>query len=197
MSIPVRGISNGTATISATYGGVTATATVTVFTNVQGIQLNAGNITLSVGNTFQAIPSMIPPTSNNTAVTWSTSAASVAIVSASGLITARGNGIATVRATTRDGNKSAIISVRVSTGPTGVSINAHTITLQRGQSYNLLATVTPQYVSSVAVAWSSSNPIIASISSMGVVRALVAGTTTITARITGFPLTDTCVITVV
>jgi uncharacterized protein YjdB len=197
MSIPVRGISNGTATISATYGGVTATATVTVFTNVQGIRLNAGNISLSIGNTFQAIPSIIPPTSNNAAVTWSTSAASVAIVSASGLITARGNGIATVRATTRDGNKSAIISVRVSTGPTGVSINAHTITLQRGQSYNLLATVTPQYVSSVAVAWSSSNPIIASISSMGVVRALVAGTTTITARITGFPLTDTCVITVV
>jgi uncharacterized protein YjdB len=61
----------------------------------------------------------------------------------------------------------------------------------------LLATVTPQYVSSVAVDWSSSNPKIASISSMGVVRALVAGTTTITARITGFPFTDTCVITVV
>lgn len=197
MSIPVSGISNGTATVSATYGGVTARATVTVFTNVQGIQLNAGNITLSIGNTFQAIPSIIPPTSNNTAVTWSTSAASVAIVSASGLITARGNGIATIRATTRDGNKSAIISVRVSTGPTGVSINVRNVTLQRGQSYNLLATVRPQYVSSVAVAWSSSNPIIASISSMGVVRALVAGTTTITARITGFPLTDTCVITVV
>jgi uncharacterized protein YjdB len=197
MSIPVRGISNGTATISATYGGVTATATVTVFTNVQGIRLNAGNITLSIGNTFQAIPSIIPPTSNNAAVTWSTSAASVAIVSASGLITARGNGIATVRATTRDGNKSAIISVRVSTGPTSVSINVHTITIARGQSYNLLATVTPQYVSSVAVAWSSANPKIASISSMGVVRALLVGTTTITARIPGFPLTDTCVITVV
>ena len=197
MSIPVRGISNGTATISATYMGVTATSIVTVFTNVQGIQLNAGNITLSVGNTFQAIPSIIPPTSNNTGVTWNTSAASVAIVSASGLITARGNGIATVRATTRDGNKSAIISVRVSTGPTSVSINLHTITIARGQSYNLLATVTPQYVSSVAVAWSSANPKIASISSMGVVRALLVGTTTITARITGFPFTDTCVITVV
>ena len=197
ISIPVRGISNGTATISATYGGVTATSIVTVFTNVQSIQLNAGNITLSVGNTFQAIPRIIPPTSNNTDVTWSTSAASVAIVSASGLITARGNGLATVRATTKDGNKSAIISVRVSTGPTGVGINVHNITMVHGQSYNLLATVTPQYVSSVAVAWTSSNPKIASISSMGVVRALVAGTTTITARITGFPLTDTCVITVV
>lgn len=197
ISIPVRGISNGTATISATYGGVTATSIVTVSTNVEGIQLNAGNITLSIGNTFQAIPSIIPPTSNNTGVIWATSAASVAIVSASGLITARGNGITTVRATTRDGNKSAIISVRVSTGPTGVGINVHNITLQRGQSYNLLATVTPQYVSSVAVAWTSSNPKIASISSMGVVRALIAGTTTITARITGFPLTDTCIVTVV
>ena len=193
----MRGISNGTTTISATYGGVVTIATATVITNVQSVQLNTSNITLSIGNTFQAIATMIPPTSTNTNVTWSTSAVSVATVSASGLIVAKGNGIATVRAITKDGNKSAIISVRVSTIPTGVSINVRNLTIARGQSYNLLATVTPQYVSSVAVTWSSSNPKIASISSMGIVRAFIAGTTIITVRISGFYFTDTCVITVV
>jgi len=197
ISVPVRGLSNGTTTISATYGGVVSIATATVITNVQSIQLNTTNITLSIGNTFQAIASIIPPTSTNTNVTWSTSAISVATVSASGLIIAKGNGIATVRAITKDGNKSAIISVRVSTTPTGVSINVRNLTIPRGQSYNLLATVTPQYVSSVAVTWSSSNPKIASISSMGIVRAFIAGTTIITVKIAGFYFTDTCVITVV
>jgi uncharacterized protein YjdB len=197
ISVAVRGISNGTTTISATYSGVVTIATATVITNVQSVQLNTSNITLSIGNTFQAIATMIPPTSTNTNVTWSTSAVSVATVSASGLIVAKGNGIATVRAITKDGNKSAIISVRVSTIPTGVSINVRNLTIARGQSYNLLATVTPQYVSSVAVTWSSSNPKIASISSMGIVRAFIAGTTIITVRISGFYFTDTCVITVV
>lgn len=77
--------------------------------------------------------------------------------------------------------------------PQVVLNNSH-IALEEGQTATLIATTTP---SSAVVTWTSSSGTVASVAA-GVVSALDAGTTTITAKITvdGVDYTDTCVVTV-
>lgn len=77
--------------------------------------------------------------------------------------------------------------------PQVVLNNSH-IALEEGQTATLIATTTP---SSAVVTWTSSSGTVASVAA-GVVSALDAGSTTITAKITvdGTDYTDTCVVTV-
>lgn len=77
--------------------------------------------------------------------------------------------------------------------PQVVLNNSH-IALEVGQTATLIATTTP---SSAVVTWTSSSGTVASVAA-GVVSALDAGSTTITAKITvdGTDYTDTCVVTV-
>ena len=77
--------------------------------------------------------------------------------------------------------------------PQVVLNNSH-IALEVGQTATLIATTTP---SSAVVTWTSSSSTVASVAA-GVVSALDAGSTTITAKITvdGTDYTDTCVVTV-
>lgn len=77
--------------------------------------------------------------------------------------------------------------------PQVVLNNSH-IALEVGQTATLVATTTP---SSAVVTWTSSSGTVASVAA-GVVSALDAGSTTITAKITvdGADYTDTCVVTV-
>lgn len=77
--------------------------------------------------------------------------------------------------------------------PQVVLNNSH-IALEVGQTATLVATTTP---SSAVVTWTSSSGTVASVAA-GVVSALDAGSTTITAKITvdGVDYTDTCIVTV-
>ena len=77
--------------------------------------------------------------------------------------------------------------------PQVVLNNSH-IALEVGQTATLVATTTP---SSAVVTWTSSSSTVASVAA-GVVSALDAGSTTITAKITvdGTDYTDTCAVTV-
>lgn len=75
-----------------------------------------------------------------------------------------------------------------------VILNNSHIALEVGQTATLVATTTP---SSAVVTWTSSSGTVASVAA-GVVSALDAGSTTITAKITveGVDYTDTCAVTV-
>ena len=197
--VGVTGTGNGTATITANASGfgVSGTSTVLVTTRVQSVTLNARNATLAIGQTFQAVPTINPGTATNQDVTWSSSSASVATVDADGLITAVRNGTATIRVTTVDGAKFATLTVSVVTPVTGVTVTPTTLTLNRGATSRLVASITPLNASNVGIRWSSSNTRVASVSSTGVVRGVAAGTATITARTNSGGLTSTCVVTVI
>ena len=69
------------------------------------ISLNASKRTMIVGNQFHMTATVSPSNATNKNVTWSTSKASVATVSSSGLVTAVGAGTATITATTANGKK--------------------------------------------------------------------------------------------
>jgi hypothetical protein len=77
---------------------------------------------------------------------------------------------------------------------TGISIEPATLTLSLGATQMLLATVTPADADDNTVTWSSSNPLVASVSAAGEVSALTLGMASITA--TAGSKTASCAVTV-
>ena len=117
----VTAVSNGTATITCKTadGNKTATSTCTcswtVNVPVTGVSISpTTSLSLAVNGTKQLTANVAPSTATNKAVTWTSSNTSVATVSASGLVTAKAVGAATITVTTTDGNKTATCSVTVS-----------------------------------------------------------------------------------
>jgi len=80
--------------------------------------------------------------------------------------------------------------------PTGVSVSAATLNMNRYTSSQLTAILTPEDVSNKTVLWSSSNTSIATVSSTGLVAALAPGNVTITATTQSGNLTATCNVTI-
>jgi len=194
----VRGVANGTATITVTTadGGKTASLSVTVTTLVSGVSLNLTTLSLAVGRTSQLAATAAPPTASNTAVTWTSSAPTVATV-VGGLITGIKAGSAQIRATSVDGGFIATCAVTVVVGVTGVTLNRSTLALRKGATGTLTATVAPTTATNKSVTWRSSNTTIATVSSSGVVTAKrVAGTSTITVTTADGGFTASCVVTV-
>lgn len=80
---------------------------------------------------------------------------------------------------------------------TGVSISPTTGSIAYGEStLTIKATVTPSNATNKAVAWTSSNENVATVSAKGVVTAVSAGTATITATTMDGGFTATCAVTV-
>jgi subtilase family serine protease len=65
---------------------------------------------------------------------------------------------------------------------TSISLNKTNLTIRRGQTYKLTATVLPTNANNKSVNWSVSNTRFATVSSSGLIRAISIGNTTITAR---------------
>ncbi len=96
--------------------------------HVIDVTLNTDLIRLRVGETAQLTASVNPTNATNQAVNWTSSNTSVLTVSATGLVTARAVGTATVTVSSVDGNKTATCDFYV-----------------KAQPSNTTATITPSY----------------------------------------------------
>lgn len=79
---------------------------------------------------------------------------------------------------------------------TGISLDRVKVTMTEGESTTLVATVLPADAADKSVTWSSSNTATATVSESGVVNAVHAGTTVITAKTNDGGITATCSVTV-
>jgi len=124
-----------------------------------------------------------PANATNQAVTWTSSAAAVATVSTTGVVTAVAPGAASITVTTADGAMTAVATVTV-TAPvvavTGVSVTPATVSLVTGGTQSLTATVAPANATNQAVTWTSSAAAVAAVSVSGVVTAVGPGAASIT-----------------
>ena len=112
----VTAVANGTATITVkTSDGssLSATCSVKVYRHVESVSLNKTEMTLYVGNSSTLTATVLPSTSNNKNVTWTSSDESVATVDQSGKVTAKGPGKSSITVTTVDGAKTASCEVTV------------------------------------------------------------------------------------
>ena len=199
----ITGVSTGTATITAKYGGTTLTGTVTVTPNyTYELVLNKTSIDMGKGRTetlvatFKTYADGVLESSKDvtSSATWSSSSSSVAGVSG-GTVTANGAGTATITATYS--GKSATCSITV-TGTATLTMGWSTATLEKGATRTNAAIYnpndgTPSSNVASSATWTSSHTGVATVSA-GTITARGAGTATITASYKG--LSVSCTVTV-
>ena len=151
---------------------------------VTSIQLNKTSDELDVGQTSQLTATVYPSNATNKAVTWTSSNSSVATVSTSGLVTAKGVGTATITCSAKDsGNAKATCTIKVTEKEvkvTRIELNKTSDELEVGKTTQLTATVYPSNATNKTVSWTSSNSSVAAVSTSGLVTAKGVGTATIT-----------------
>lgn len=114
-------------------------------------------------------------------VTWASDDPQVASVSSSGRVRAHAEGTATITASVPSGaSASCLITVEIPARSVSLSQAKADVYLGR-EPLTLTATVSPESATTKAVAWTSSNPSVASVDENGRVTPLSAGTARITA----------------
>ena len=125
----VTAIAVGETTITATTtdgSNLSAYCKVTVIpTLANSITLDKTEVSFKANETVTLTPTILPATTTNTVVVWTTTDEKVAVVDANGVVTAIGVGEATITATTTDGsNLSASCAVTVLPTPGDVNNDA-------------------------------------------------------------------------
>ncbi len=156
---------------------------------VTSIALNKTSVSFNtIGATETLTATVDPSNATDKSVKWSSSNEAVAVVN-NGVVTAKGNGTATI--TAKAGEKEANCTVTVSQKSDSVSItlkgtkvSGKSLPVTKGKSYTLKAVVSPTTVASenAKVTWSTSNKKIATVSKSGKVKMLKTGTVKITAK---------------
>ena len=190
-TVQVSTYTAGTATITAKNGdGKTVSCKITVTDSgsvsvvpVSSILLGNYSLTMTAGESKTLNATIWPSNATNKTITWSTSNGNVAAVSG-GKITAKAAGSATITAKSNNG-KTASCYVTVKGGSsvavTGISLNKTSLSIQKGQTQTITATVSPSNATNKTITWTTSNGNVATVSG-GKITAKAAGTATITAK---------------
>lgn len=149
------------------------------------LALNASKLNLTVGGTYQLSVTPTPATASSS-VKWASSRNSVATVSSTGLVTAKGAGTALIRATsTRSSSKTKTIKVTVAKlpSPNMLVLSPNITTLEKGDTLQLTAAPSPAGSNS-SVKWATNNSSVATVSASGLITAKAVGTVKIMATST-------------
>ena len=181
----VKGVANGTATITVKTKdtGKTATATVTVKTHVTSVKFHKDSTTINKGKTETVSVEVLPAKASDKTLTWSSSNTKIATVDTNGKITAKAVGTATITVKTTDGAKTVTLKVNVvvpTVHVTKVQLSKTATSLVVGSTEKVTATVLPSNATNKSVVWQSSNTAIARINSAGLITAVGVGEATIT-----------------
>ena len=145
---------------------------------------SAPNTEMSVGETQQLIADYYAYVSYAPILQWSSSDPNVLTVNENGLVTAVGDGSATITAVAVGTNVSATTATITVTGiqPESIAINGSAWNyISVGQTKQLIATVLPENAVDKTVTWSSNNPDVATVDQNGLVTAVGTGNAQITA----------------
>ena len=173
----------GTAVITVTAGNVKAACKITVPQLIDWIEFDEDEIELKAGQTYQLKPYISPSDATNKKLKYTSSDTKVAEVSASGLVTAKSEGEAKIRAAATDGSDEYAVCYVTVTGKakvTGITLDRTSAEVKRGEKLTLNVTVSPSYASNKKVVWKSANTKIATVDANGSVTAKAPGRTKIT-----------------
>ena len=165
---------------------------------VGGVSLNRNDYTFhTIGETFQLVASVMPEDATDISIEWSSSDGTVATVDQNGLVTAVGNGTATITVVTADQCKTASCDVTVAQSVTGVTLDkSEYIFHSIGDSFQLAASVAPEDAADKTLEWASSDEAVATVDQNGLVTAVGNGTATIIVSTIDQGKTAECEITV-
>ncbi|MBD5250701.1 MAG: leucine-rich repeat protein [Barnesiella sp.] len=179
----VTALAVGTATITATsHNGLTATCVVTVKPiAAEGVTLDHDTLELTEGDTETLTATVIPETTTDKTVTWTSSNVAVVTVDENGFVTAVAEGEATITAACGDVKAECAVTVSKKVIPAeGITLSSESEKLTIGDTVELTATVSPEGVTDPTVTWNSSDDAVATVEN-GLVTAEAEGEATITA----------------
>ncbi|HEU4631869.1 MAG TPA: Ig-like domain-containing protein [Gemmatimonadaceae bacterium] len=189
----VTAVAPGSATITATVEGKTATARIQVSTPAAApasITISPAAVTLIAGGTQQLTATVRDASGqviDGYTPAWSGGHPAVATISGSGLVTAVGPGSVTFVATAAGKTASVTVTVTPVT-VASVTISPSPVSLEPGHAQQLTATprdASGRPVSGRTATWSGGSPSVATVSASGLVTAVAVGSTTVTATVSG------------
>lgn len=142
--------------------------------------LTTTELSLEVGATG-TIGYKMTPENANTSITWKSMDTSIASVDKSGKVTAKGPGKTYVVATTENGFSGTCLII-VTKAATGVALDVYHLTIAVGDTYQVLATPTPNNSTETTFTWASKDKAIATVNGSGKVTGVKAGETIITVK---------------
>ena len=167
--------------------------------SVTEVGLNKTSTTLIEGETETLVATVMPENATDKSVVWESSNESAATVSQEGLVTAVGEGKATITVKTNDGGFSASCEVTVNKkviAVTSVVLGNTELTLVEGEEEKLAVAVTPENATDKSVVWGSGNESVATVSQEGLVTAVGEGKATITVKTNDGGFSASCEVTV-
>ena len=199
----VSAVAAGSATVTATSEGKSGTAAITVtVVPVASVTVAPAAVALRVGGTAQ-LSATTKDSANNVltgrTVTWSSNTPGVAMVSATGLVSAVSAGSATITATSEGQSGTSAITVTV-VPVASVTIAPTVATLRVGTKVQLTATTKDSagnILTGRTVTWSSNAATVASVSATGLVTGVAVGSASMTATSEGKSATATITVTLV
>ncbi|MBR6668955.1 MAG: Ig-like domain-containing protein [Clostridia bacterium] len=175
----VYGNSKGSAVITAKAAdgsGCYATFTVTVKQQPEELTLNKTDITLKAGNYVTITPTVLPSTTNDKTVTWTSSDPSVAKVSTAGRVTAVSPGVAIITCESKthpDVYAQAVVTVYQPV--TKIVFNEKNPTVGVGESIRLSWDVTPDTATDTSVTLSTNKENVLRVEQDGTITGLKRG----------------------
>ena len=166
---------------------------------VSSISLSKSALELTVGDQASLDATISPDNATNKKISWSSSKESVATVTPDGIVEAVSAGTAFITASSEDSGVNAKCEITVKEkviNVTGIALNKTSLSLTEGEEFTLEATVTPDNATNKDVTWTSDNEAVAIVSAEGVVKALRAGTASITATTVDQGKLASCAVTI-
>ena len=190
----VKAVKAGTATITATAGGKSATVKVTVASDyvavssvaISGTGVSGGKATINVGAGLNLTATVSPSNASDKTVKWTTSNAAVATVDANGAVRAVKAGNAAITATAGDKFASILVTVKEngvavrSVSIVGEGVENNRLTIASNVRRQLSAQLTPANATVGAIYWSSSDTTVATVSGSGYIVPKAPGVAAIT-----------------
>jgi uncharacterized protein YjdB len=191
-----KSIGQAVITAKTADGGFTAHCKIAVVVSISEIRLNKTSVTLKKGEIDTLSAVVLPKdTTEDKTVAWLSSNEKVAAVDKGGKITAVEGGTAVI--TAKAGRAVAQCQVTVTVSTAGISFDKESLTLERGSSQTLKATITPEDATNKAIDWVSDNPDVVTVDSNGIVTAKSIGQAVITAKTADDGFTAHCKIDVI
>ena len=183
----VTAAGNGSATITANAGTASGTAAVTVMQAPDSVAVEPTEAAITVlGDTVRLTATAFDANGNEVAeaqFSWESGDPAVATVDSTGLVTAAGNGSATITASAGAASGTAVVTVMQAAGSVEVAPADATLTAL-GDTLRLAATAfdaNGNEVPDAQFSWESSDAAVATVDASGLVTATGNGTATITA----------------
>ncbi len=178
----VKFLKPGKATVTATVSDSVDNKAAECFFNIEvpikDIELDHKDVQITIGETISIKAIITPSDATNQKVTWESSDNSVATVdfadndSINAKVTGMSHGTATIICKAADG-RIVMCTVYVKQPVTGITLDSQdTITIRKGQSIYLNATILPYNADDKTVVWSSSRPEYCTVDQYGMITGI-------------------------